>query len=343
MRIRTGLPGLWRRVYRCLTWHGILRCVAIALVALTSASTFTVAAQPYPTKPVRMIIPFPPGGSNDIVGRMIAMQLSERLGKQVVADNRGGAGGIIGTETAAKAAPDGHTLLLISAAYAFNPLLYKSLPFDPIKSFIPVTLLGEGPNLLGVNPGVPATSVKELIALAKAKPGELNYASAGVGTFAHLSSELFRIMAGINIVCVHFKGGGPGMLDVMAGHTQMSINSLIQMLPHVRSGRLRALGVGSAKRNAALPDIPTIAEAGVPGYESKNWWGILAPAHTPDAIVSRLYKELGAILASQETQKRFQSEGAEAVRMTSDEFGKLISAEIVKWGRVVKDAGIKAE
>ncbi len=317
-----------------------------ALVLAMAAAIFAAnasAAESYPTKPVRLIIPFPPGGSNDIVGRMIAMQLSERLGKQVVADNRGGAGGIIGTETAAKAAPDGHTLLLISAAYAFNPSLYKSLPFDPLKSFIPLTQLGTGPNLLAVYPGVPANSVKELIALAKAKPGELNYASAGVGSFQHLGSEFFRIMAGINIVCVQFKGGGPATLDVIAGHTQISIGSLIQTLPHIRSGRLRALGTGGTKRNPVLPDVPTIAEAGVPGYEANNWWGILVPAHTPQPIVDRLYKELQVILTSQETQKRFQTEGAEATGMPSAQFAKFISTEIAKWGRVVKEAGIKPE
>jgi tripartite-type tricarboxylate transporter receptor subunit TctC len=316
---------------------GLALAVAAAILAANAM------AQSYPTKPVRMIIPFPPGGSNDIVGRMIAMQLSERLGKQVVADNRGGAGGIIGTETAAKAVPDGHTLLMISAAYAFNPSLYKTLPFDPIKSFMPVTLLGTGPNLLAVYPGVPANSVKELIALAKAKPGELNYASAGVGSFQHLGSEFFRIMTGINIVCVQFKGGGPATLDVIAGHTQISIGSLIQTLPHIRTGRLRALGTGGTKRNPTLPDVPTIAEAGVPGYEANNWWGILAPAQTPQAIINRLHGELGVILASQETQKRFQTEGAEAAAMTPTELGKFIAAEITKWARVVKEAGIKAE
>jgi tripartite-type tricarboxylate transporter receptor subunit TctC len=316
--------------------------LALALAAAIGSAN-ALAADSYPTKPVRLIIPFPPGGSNDIVGRMVAMQLSEHLGKQVVADNRGGAGGIIGTETAAKAVPDGHTLLLISSAYAFNPSLYKSLPFDPLKSFIPVTLLGTGPNLLAVHPGVPANSVKELIALAKAKPGELNYASAGVGTFQHLGSELFRIMAGVNIVCVQFKGGGPATLDVIAGHTQISIGSLIQTLPHIRTGRLRALGTGGAKRNATLPEIPTIAEAGVPGYEANNWWGLLVPTHTPQPIIDRLYKELGAIVNSQETQKRFQTEGAEAAMMPSAQFGKFITAEITKWARVVKEAGIKAE
>jgi len=319
---------------------------------LLIAAAFGIAVSPvrfaqaqtgnYPSKPVRLIIPFPPGGSNDIVGRMMAAQLTERLGTQVVVDNRGGAGGIIGTETAAKSAPDGHTLLLISVAYAFNPSLYK-LSYDPVKAFAPVATLGTGPNVLAVFPGLPAKSVKELIALAKQKPGQLNYAAAGVGTFQHLSSELFRIMAGVDFVAVQFKGGGPATIDVIAGHTQISMGSLIQTLPYIHSGRLRALGTGGSKRAAILPEVPTIAEAGVPGYEANNWWGILAPAGTPPAIVNRLHTELSAILTSAETQKRFSAEGAEVVRMAPAEFGRFVVAETAKWARVVKEAGIRAE
>ena len=322
--------------------HRSVVVLASLLFAATSLFAIASVAQSYPSKPVRLIIPFPPGGSNDIVGRMIAMQLTERLGTQVVVDNRGGAGGIIGTEIAAKAQPDGHTLLIISIAYAFNPSLYK-LSFDPVKSFAPVTILGTGPNVLAVFPGLPAKSVKELIALAKQKPGQLNYAVAGVGTFQHLSSELFRIMAGVDIVAVQFKGGGPATIDVIAGHTQVSMGSLIQTLTFIRSGRLRALGTGGLKRTAILPEVPTIAEAGVPGYEANNWWGILAPAGTPPAIINRLHQEASTILKSTETQKRFSSEGAESVQMAPVEFGKFIAAETAKWARVVKEAGIRAE
>ena len=311
--------------------------IAVLPVRFAGAQT-----EKYPSKPVRLIIPFPPGGSNDIVGRMIAAQLTERLGKQVVVDNRGGAGGIIGTETAAKSQPDGHTLLMISIAYAFNPSLYK-LPYDPVKSFAPVAMLGTGPNVLAVFPGLPVNSVKELIVLARQKPGQLNYAAAGVGTFQHLASELFRILAAVDVVPVQFKGGGPATIDVIAGHTQISMGSLIQTLPHIRSGRLRALGTGGLKRAAILPEVPTIAEAGVPGYEANNWWGIFAPASTPPAIVNRLHRELSAILTSAETQKRFSSEGAEALQMAPAEFGKFVVAETVKWARVVKEAGIRAE
>ena len=300
------------------------------------------AAQAYPTKPIRMIIPFPPGGSNDIVGRMIGAQLSERLGQQVIADNRGGAGGIIGTEAASRSQPDGYTLLIISIAYAYSPALYK-INFDPIKSFTPVAMLGTGPNALAIHPSLPVKSARELIALAKSKPGQLFYASAGIGTFQHLSSELFVMMSGIKMVHVPFKGGGPAMIDVISGQSQVSIGSLIQTLPHIRSGRLKVLGTGGAKRVAALPDVPTIAESGLPGYEANNWWGILAPAGTPAAVVKKLHGELSVILTSAETQKRFSSEGAETVNMTPDAFEKFIMSEMTKWSRVVKETGIKAE
>lgn len=300
------------------------------------------AAQPYPSRPVRLIIPFPPGGSNDIVGRMIAAQLSERLGAQVLADNRGGAGGLIGTEAAANAPRDGHTLLLISVAYAFNASIYK-LPYDPATAFAPVASLGTGPVVLAVTAKLPVHSLQELLALAKEKPGQLYYASAGVGSFQHLASALFKLQSGADIVHVPFKGGGPAMVDVIAGNTQIAIGSLIQMLPQIRAGRLKALGVGSAKRVGALPEVPTIAEAGVPGYEATNWWGIIAPAGTAPAIIERLHAELAVILTSAETKRRFEAEGAEAVPMSPDEFGRFIQAETAKWARVVKEAGIRAE
>jgi tripartite-type tricarboxylate transporter receptor subunit TctC len=301
-------------------------------------------AQSYPEKPIRLIVPFPPGGSNDIVGRIIGAELSGKLGQQVVIDNRGGAGGMIGSEIASRAQPDGYTLLIVSVAYAYNPSIYKSrLKFDPVKSFVPVTILGTGPNALTINPKLPVKSVKDLIALAKAKPGTLNYASAGIGSFQHLGAEMFRLMAGINIVNVPFKGGGPAMADVIAGNTQITIGSLIQVLPHIQSGRLKVLGVGGAKRNVSLPDVPTIAEAGVPGYEANNWWGILAPAGTPAAVIKRLHTEAAAILATPRIQKKFETQGAEVVNMSSAGFGKFIRAETTKWAKVVKDAGIKAQ
>ncbi len=300
------------------------------------------AGQTYPVKPVRLIIPFPPGGSNDIVGRLMASKLTERLGQQVIADNRGGAGGVIGTEAAAKSEPDGHTLLLVSSAFAINTSLYK-LPYDPSKAFTPVAKLGTGPNVLTVHPSVPVNSVKDLIALAKEKPGTLNLAAAGVGSFQHLGTELFKMLAGIDVVIVQFKGGGPAMIDLIGGHTQASLGSLIQFMPHIKSGKLKALGTGGSKRSVVLPNVPTIAEAGVPGYEANNWWGIVAPAGTPPSIVNRLHKELSAILGSAETQKRFLDQGAEVDELGPAEFGPYIAAETAKWARVVKEGNIKAE
>jgi len=303
---------------------------------------FGAAAQGYPTRAVRLIIPFPPGGSNDVVGRMIAAQLSTRLDKPVVVENQGGAGGLIGTEMAAKAPPDGYTLLLISVAYAFSPALYK-LSYDPATAFAPVAMLGAGPVVIAVTAKLPVASVKDLVALAKEKPGELNYATAGVGSFQHLASELFKLQTGVNMVHVPFKGGGPAMMDVIAGNTQVAIGSLVQMLPQIKGGRLKALGVGSATRIPALPDLPTVAESGVPGYEVTNWWGIVAPAGTPRPIVERLHRELAAIVASPETKQRFETEGAEPRPMAPEEFGRFIAAETAKWSRVVRDAAIRAE
>jgi tripartite-type tricarboxylate transporter receptor subunit TctC len=312
--------------------------IAAALLALTASA----AAQDYPTKPVRLIIPFPPGGSNDVVGRMVALQLGDRLGKQVVVDNRGGAGGIIGTEAAAKSAPDGYTLLIISIAHAVSPWLYK-LQYDPIKSFTPVAILASGPNVLVVNPSLPVHSVTELIALAKQKPGELNYASAGIGSFQHLGGELFKLTAGINMVHVPYKGGGPAMTDVLGGYTKIMFSSLVQTTPFVLNGQLRALGTSGVKRNPALPDVPTIAEAGLPGYEATNWWGVVAPAGTPAAIVEKLHNEITAVQNSPQTKQQFAAQGADVMQMTSAEFGSFMEKEMSKWERVVKQSGMKAE
>src|SRR6185503_11982106 len=263
--------------------------VAASLLAGLVGPAFAQAD--YPNRPVRLIIPFPPGGSNDVVGRVIAQHLGESLGKQIVVDNRGGAGGVIGTEAAAHAAPDGYTILGISLAHAVNPWLYK-LPYDPIKAFAPIGIMGKGPVVLSVNPDLPVRSVKELVAMAKAKPGDLQYASAGVGSFQHLSAELFKLTAGVDILHIPFKGGGPAMTDVMGGHTTVLFSSLVQTTPHIKSGKLRALAVGGTERSHVLPDLPTISEAGVPGYESVNWWGIVAPAGTPKPIIDKLYKAL---------------------------------------------------
>jgi tripartite-type tricarboxylate transporter receptor subunit TctC len=318
-----------------------LSCFIPAIV-LAFAAPFASAAEGWPAKPVRIIVPFAPGGSNDIIGRLIAQQLTEKLGRQVVVDNRPGAGGMLGTEVVVKSPPDGYTLLVVSAAYAYNPYIYK-LPYDQEKALAPVAMLGTGPSGLAVNPSLPAKTTKELVALAKAKPGQLNYASAGPGSFQHLSTELFKQMAGLNIVHIPFKGGGPAMIDVIAGNTQMCMGSLLQMLPHIGSKRLRILGTGGAKRSPTLPDVPTIAESGVPGYEANNWWGLVAPTGTPQEIIARLEKEMTVISASAETKKRLEAEGAEPAYKSAAEFGPFIKTEMNKWAKVVKAAGIKGE
>jgi tripartite-type tricarboxylate transporter receptor subunit TctC len=314
----------------------------LLLVLIVSLLPQASMAQTYPTHPIRLIVPFPPGGSNDIVGRMVATQLGERLGQPVVVDNRGGAGGTIGTDIAAKAAPDGYTLLLVSVAHAFNPAMYKKLPYDPEKSFAPIGMVGAGPVALMVNPAVPVHSVKELIELAKAKPGQLNYATAGIGSFQHLASELFKLQTGVDMVHVPYKGGGPAMMDTIAGQAQINMASLIQVIPHAKSGKLRLLATSGTKRSALFPDVPTVAET-VPGYDATNWWGLIAPAGTPQAVIAKLSSELEALLRSDETKKRVESEGADVIRMTPAEFGRFISEEMQKWAKVVKQAGIQAE
>jgi tripartite-type tricarboxylate transporter receptor subunit TctC len=318
----------------------ILSCVvALAFVFATGA----VEAQSYPSKAIRLIVPYPPGGSNDIVGRMVAMQLGDRLGQPVVVDNRAGAGGTLGTDLAAKAPPDGYTLLLISVSHAFNPAIYSKLSYDPEKSFAPVAMLGTGPVVVLVSPALRVNTLGELIALAKAKPGQLNYASAGVGSLQHLASALFVLQAGIDVVHIPYKGGGPAMVDVIAGQAQFSVASLIQALPHMRSGKLKALATSGAKRSPIIPDLPTISEAGVPDYQAYNWWGLVVPAGTPQAAIDRLHVAVSEILSSEESSKRFESEGAEAVRMSPAEFGRFVAAETAKWAKVAKEAGIRAE
>jgi tripartite-type tricarboxylate transporter receptor subunit TctC len=314
----------------------------LAAAGLLFAVSGIAAAQDYPNRPVRLVVPFPPGGINDIVGRVVAQHLGDRLGKQVIVENRGGAGGVVGHEFVANAPKDGHTLLIVSLAGAVNPWLY-ALPYDPLKSFAPVAMLVAAPNVVTVNPGLPATNIKELVALAKAKPGELQYASSGVGTFLHLAGELFKITAGVDILHIPFRGAGPALIDVVGGHTKVAFGSVTSSAAHIRAGKLRALGVGSVTRSAALPDVPTVAEAGVPDYEASNWIGVVTTAGTPEPIVARLHKDLSEILNSPEVQKLFASEGADIVQMSTAQFGAYMASEVDKWGRVVKQAGIKAQ
>jgi len=309
----------------------------VVLLALTAP-----AAAEYPDHPIRMIIPFPPGGSNDVVGRLVAKQLSAKLGQQVIVDNRGGAGGVLGTEAAVQAPPDGYTLLMISIGHAVNPALHK-LTYDPVKSFAPISIFATGPNVLVVNPSLSVTSVKELIALAKEKPGQLDYASAGIGSFQHLGGELFKLTAGVNLVHVPYKGGGPAMQDVIAGHVKIMFSSLVQTTPFIKSGQLRPLGTGGTARHPVLPDVPTIAEAGVTGYAANNWWGVVAPAGTPEPIIEKVYQATQEALKAPELRNVFEHEGAAVVTMSRAEFAKYIESEIVKWGRVVKEGHIEAQ
>jgi tripartite-type tricarboxylate transporter receptor subunit TctC len=313
-------------------------------IFLLAAILFTTgaAAQTYPERPVKLVIPFPPGGSNDVVGRVIAAQLSERLRQSIVVENRGGGGGTLGINVAAKSAADGYTLLLVSVGYPMSIALGQ-MPRESIQWFTPVATVGTGPSVLVVPASLPARSLQELIALAKSKPGALNAGSAGPGSFQHLATELFRLQAGIDIVIVQYKGGGPALTDTIAGVVQMNVGSAIQNLPHVRSGKLKALGIGGGKRIAAAPEIPTFAEAGLPGAEASNWWGIVAPAGTPAPIVERLRQEVAALLDSPETRKRFELEGADVMRTSQAEFAQLIASETDKWTHVVKQAGIRVE
>ena len=318
-----------------------LPLVTAAFVLALTAFAF---AQDYPTKPIRMIIPFPPGGGSDVTGRVVATALGERLGKQVLVDNRAGAGGVVGSELAANAPKDGYTLLMVSLAHTVNPWLYDlNGRYDPIKSFAPVAIIAASPVVLVVNPSLPVHSVTDLLALAKQQPGKLQYASAGIGSVTHLAGELFKYTAKVDMLHVPFRGAGPATIDVVGGHTSLMFGGLLATVPHIRSGKLRALGVGSLKRNGILPEVPTIAEAGVPGYETINWFGLVAPAGTPPAIVERLHREITAVQELPEVQKQFDADGATVMRMTPAEFGDYMVADMGKWERVVKEAGIKAQ
>jgi tripartite-type tricarboxylate transporter receptor subunit TctC len=316
-------------------------CTLLIPLALAAAPR-PASAEDYPTRSIRLIIPFPPGGSNDVVGRIIANQLGKNLGQQVFVDNRAGAGGVVGSDLASKAAPDGYTLLVVSIAHAVDPWLYKE-PFDPVKDFVPVAIFATGTNVLTVNPKLPVHSVQELLAYAKANPGKLNYASAGIGSFQHLSGELFKLKSGADIVHVPYKGGGPAMLAVMAGEAEVMFSSIVQTVPSIQSGSLRALATGGETKSPILPNLPTIAESGVPGYIATNWWGVIAPKGTPQPIVDKLHSAVAEVLKSDETKKYLDNEGAAPVSMSAAEFGKFIDDEIAKWGPVVQKAGMKAE
>ena len=299
-------------------------------------------AQSYPTGALRMIIPFPPGGGTDILGRIVAQKLNDAWGQPVVVDNRGGANGTLGATAAARAAPDGHTLLIVPSGFAVNPSIYKNLPFDSTRDLAPVTQLASNPSVLAVHPSFPPRSVQELIALAKARPNEINYASSGNGSPPHLMTELFKLMSGTRMNHVPYKGGGPATVAVVAGEVPVYVLAPAQASPFLKAERLRGLGVTSEKRDAAFPHLPTIAEAGVPGYSMTNWYGLFVPAGTPEAALRKLHGEMVRIVNLQEIRERLASEGSTVGGSTPEQFAAFLQAEMAKAARVVKAAGITA-
>lgn len=319
---------------------GLSACVAVTVSHVPSAS----AAEPtYPTRPVRLIVPYGAGGGADVIGRLMVQDLPSRVGQQLIVDNRAGGGGLTGIEIAARAAPDGYTLLVGTVGLASMPGLYKKLSFDPIRDFAPISVAITGTYLLGVNPSIGASSVKELIALAKQSPGKLNIGSAGVGTTIHLAAEMFKSMAGIDLVHVPYKSAALALTDVIAGNIQMMFAPIIVMQPMAKAGKVKALGVTSSKRSALAPDIPTIAEAALPGYQVSGWYGLLAPAGTPRAIVNRLYAELKKGLEADAMKERLRAQGLEPINLTPEQSSVFLKEDIARWSRVIRDAGIKPE
>src|SRR5499427_8678408 len=312
---------------------------------LAAACTFPAVAQDaenYPTKPIRMIVPYPPAGGTDVVARILADPLSTTLGQPIVIDNRGGAAGNLGTDLAAKAAPDGYTVLFTLSSHTINPKLYPNPPFDVERDFVPISLAALSPQILVAHPSVPANNIRELIALAKSQPGKLNFASVGTGSPAHIAGELLKLKAGIDMVHVPYKGGGPAIADTLGGQVQLAFVSLPAALQYVKAGRLKALAVTSDKRSIAAPDIPTIAESGVDCVVN-SWYGALAPAKTPPAIVAKLQAAFAKVLAMPEVREKLLGQGAEATSSTSSEFERLIKEELAKWDYVIREARIKPE
>lgn len=320
-----------------------LRLLLTALLALAAALPEAQGQDIYPSRPIRVIAPTSAGGGNDIVARLVAHGLSERLGRPVVVENRPGAGTIIGTEIVAKSQPDGHTLLMGQSTLAINPATYKRMPYDALLDFAPITQAVSLPLLMVVHPSLPVKSVKEMIALAKARPGEILFASSGHGTNSHLTMELFASMAQIRMIHVPYKASSQTAIDLIAGHVAILTTSMASAIPHVRAGKMRALGVTSAGRAAAAPDIPTIAEAGLPGYESVQWSGLLAPAGTPPDIIARLHRETVAILRTPDSRDRLAGDGSRVIANSPEAFAADLRAETVKWARVAKAAGIQPE
>jgi tripartite-type tricarboxylate transporter receptor subunit TctC len=321
------------------------RWVSVALGLLGFSLPAAHAADPapardFPNRPIRWIIPFPPGGSNDLLGRFLGVRLTTRLGQQLVIDNRGGANGIIAAELAANAPADGYTLLMVNSSFVMNAAV-RPLRYDVEKSFDPVSTIGSSPNSIVVFPGFGVGSLRELVDRAKAKPGDISYASTGVAGFNHFGGELFNKVAGIKMMMVPYKGGGPAMIDVMAGNIPVMFTSVTQVLPHVRAGRIKMLAVGATQRTLVLPDVPTVSESGYPGYEVYVWWGVSAPAGTPRPVIEKLHREFNSVIGEPETQRLLAAEAAETQTLTPAAFRKLIHDELVKWREVAQQAGIK--
>ncbi len=319
------------------------RSVLIMWLALIGSSAECVVAQNYPTRPIRLVVASSPGGASDILARMLALKLSEELGQQVVVDNRGGASGVIGTDIVAKAVPDGYTLLIIQPTLTINPSMISKVPYDAVRDFAPVSLVVDAAQIMTVNPSVPAKNVQDLIALAKAKPGTLMFGSPGVGTSPHLAAELFKLTAGIDMPQVLFKGSGMAYISLISGEVSVAFSTVLSAISHVKSGKIRPLGVTTLKRTAVVPDVPTIAESGLPGFETSQWFGILAPARTPRPIIDRLYQALLRGSNSPEVKERLIAQGVDVVNQKPEEFAAVIKRELVQWAKVIKAAGIKPQ
>ncbi len=322
-----------RFLARIMAGIGLLVCVTAAWSQ----------SPPYPNRPIRLIVPYPPGGAIDPIARTIVQKLDETWGQPVVVDNKPGAGTIIGTEIVAKAAPDGYTVILVATSFTVNPAMYSKLPFDPVNDFAPISLVASFPMMLVVNPQVPVNSVKELIDYLKARPGQINFSSIGNGTTQHLAGELFKSMAGVNMVHVPYKGSGPSMMSVVSGETSVTIESMFLLSPQVKAGRLRALAGAGTKRASLAPNLPTMSESGIPGYDVSTWVGLLAPTGTPPEVVQKWQQQIARILQVPEVRERQISQGVDPVGSTPEYFAEFIKTEMTKWGKVVKQAGIKLD
>jgi tripartite-type tricarboxylate transporter receptor subunit TctC len=333
-----------RKTSKLMQWSLVACAAAILCASHAPVHAQADPAQAYPAKPMRLVVPFVPGGSTDIIARILAQKLSEAWNQQMIVDNRPGAGGTIGVDYVAKAPADGYTLIFGHVGtFGFGPSLYPKLPYDPVRDFAPVILFAMVPNMLVTHPSLPAKTVKELIALAKARPGQLNYASSGAGSASHLAVEYFKLLSKTDITPIAYRGTGPMTISLISGETSLTITGVPPLYPHVQAGRMRGIAVASTKRLKLMPELPTIAEAGVPGYESTTWFGPLAPAKTPREIVAKLNAELVKVLQQPDVSKRFSAEGIEALGSTPEQFTAYIKTEIERWARVVKEANIRLE